>query len=202
MERLESSTAPIHINRGDVVDGIIAGIGQDEILVDIGLRSEAVLPIQEVPTTGDWAFDQLHLKDRVLAYVIQLETPNGRTLLSSKRANLDELKPDEVRSSVTDVSTFEEAAAFPLIGVTAWNALTGGRPLQAGDTVLTLGSGGLSLFTLQFAKLFGARVIVTTSSKEREEQIKALRADAVINYCTTPDWHVAVRELTQVRKLS
>ncbi len=89
--------------------------------------------------------------------------------------------------------------AGPLIGVTAWNALTGGRPLQAGDTVLTLGSGGVSLFALQFAQLFGARVIATTSSKEREERLRALGADAVVNYRTTPDWHVAVRELTQDR---
>jgi NADPH:quinone reductase-like Zn-dependent oxidoreductase len=64
------------------------------------------------------------------------------------------------------------------------------------STVLTLGSGGVSLFALQFAKLFGARVIATTSSKEKEERLKALGADDVVNYRTTPDWHVAVRELT------
>lgn len=107
--------------------------------------------------------------------------------------------PEEGVVHIPEHLSFEEAAAFPLLGVTAWNALTGGRPLQAGDTVLTLGSGGVSLFALQFAKLFGARVIATTSSKEREERLKALGADAVVNYCTTPDWHVAVRELTQGR---
>jgi NADPH:quinone reductase-like Zn-dependent oxidoreductase len=68
--------------------------------------------------------------------------------------------------------------------------------LQAGDTVLTLGSGGVSLFALQLAKLFGARVIATTSSEEKAHRLKALGADEVLNYCTTPDWHVAVRELT------
>jgi NADPH:quinone reductase-like Zn-dependent oxidoreductase len=92
--------------------------------------------------------------------------------------------------------SFEEAATFPCAGVTAWNALVGSGPLFSGQTVLTLGSGGVSLFALQFAKLFGARVIVTTSSDDKAERLRALGADDVINYNTTPDWHVAVRALT------
>src|SRR5260370_20597233 len=97
---------------------------------------------------------------------------------------------------IPDHLSFEEASTLPIAAVTAWNALTGSRPLQAGDTVLTLGSGGVSLFALQFAKLFGVRVIATTSSEEKAQRLKALGADEVINYRTTPDWHVAVRELT------
>src|SRR5262249_32079512 len=58
-----------------------------------------------------------------------------------------------------DHLSFEEAATLPCAGVTAWNALVGGRRLSAGDTILTLGSGGVSLFALQFAKMMGARVI-------------------------------------------
>jgi len=104
--------------------------------------------------------------------------------------------PEEGVVHIPEHLSLEEAAALPLVGVTAWNALTGGRPLQAGDTVLTLGSGGVSLCALQFAKLFGARVIATTSSKEKAERLKALGADDVINYRTTPDWHLAVRDLT------
>jgi NADPH:quinone reductase-like Zn-dependent oxidoreductase len=92
--------------------------------------------------------------------------------------------------------SFEEAATLPCAAVTAWNALTGARRLQAGGTVLTLGSGGVSLFALQFAKLSGARVIATTSSNEKAERLKALGADEVVNYSTTPDWHKVVRELT------
>jgi len=107
--------------------------------------------------------------------------------------------PQEGVVHIPEHLSFEEAVAFPLIGVTAWNALTGGRALQAGDTVLTLGSGGVSLFALQFAKLFGARVIATTSSKEKEERLKTLGADAVVNSQTTPEWHLEVRELTQGR---
>src|SRR6266851_7626334 len=86
---LESSTTPINIKRGDVVDGVIVRIDQDEILVDIGLKSEGVLYTKELPATGDWAFDQLHLNDKVLVYVIQPETPDGHALLSLKRANAE-----------------------------------------------------------------------------------------------------------------
>jgi NADPH:quinone reductase-like Zn-dependent oxidoreductase len=103
---------------------------------------------------------------------------------------------EEALIHIPDHLSFEEAATLPIAAVTAWNALTGSRPLQAGDTVLTLGSGGVSLFALQIAKLFGARVIVTTSSEEKAHRLKALGADEVLNYRTTPDWHVAVRELT------
>ncbi len=107
--------------------------------------------------------------------------------------------PEEGVVHIPEHLSLEEAAALPLVGVTAWNALTGGRPLQAGDTVLTLGSGGVSLGALQFAKLFGARVIATTSSEEKAKRLKALGADDVINYRTTPDWHLAVRDLTDGR---
>src|SRR5207342_2585503 len=78
-----------------------------------------------------------------------------------------------------------------------WNALTGdGQGVQPGQTVLTLGSTGVSLFALQFARLLGARVIATTSSPSKEERLRELGADEVINYATTPDWHLAARELT------
>src|SRR5262252_1926154 len=100
---------------------------------------------------------------------------------------------------IPDHLSFEEAATLPCAGVTAWNALTGSRRLQAGDTLLTLGSGGVSLFALQFAKLLGTRVIATTSSDEKAKRLAALGADSVINYRTTPDWHLKVRELTAGR---
>src|SRR2546421_11157665 len=86
---LAASTTPINIKRGDVVDGVIVRIDQDEILVDIGLKSEGVLSTKELPATGDWSFDQLHLNDKVLVYVIQPETPDGHALLSLKRANAE-----------------------------------------------------------------------------------------------------------------
>jgi len=95
--------------------------------------------------------------------------------------------------------SFEEAATLPCAAVTAWNALTGGRRLQAGDTILTLGSGSVSLFAIQFANLFGARVIATTSNDAKAKRLQTAGADAVINYRTTPEWHLAVRELTNGR---
>lgn len=92
--------------------------------------------------------------------------------------------------------SFSEASTLPVAGVTAWNALTGGRGLESGETVLTLGSGGVSLFAIQFAKAFGARVIATTSSEEKVAALRALGADEVLNYRKEPDWMARVRELT------
>jgi len=86
---LAASTTPINIKRGDVVDGVIVRIDQDEILVDIGLKSEGVLSTKELPATGDWSFNELHLNDKVLVYVIQPETQEGHALLSLKRANAE-----------------------------------------------------------------------------------------------------------------
>jgi NADPH:quinone reductase-like Zn-dependent oxidoreductase len=92
--------------------------------------------------------------------------------------------------------TYDEAATLPCAAVTAWNALTGGGlPLKAGDDVLTLGSGGVSLFALQIAKAFGARVIATTSSDRKAAQLRELGADEVVNYRATPDWSAEVRRL-------
>src|SRR5438477_6234482 len=93
----------------------------------------------------------------------------------------------------------EEAATLPCAAVTAWVALTGHRRVTAGDTVLTQGSGGVSVFALQFARLLGARVIATTSTAEKAERLKALGASEVVNYTETPDWDVKARELTDDR---
>ena len=92
--------------------------------------------------------------------------------------------------------SFEEGATLPCAGVTAWNALTGGLGLRAGETVLTLGTGGVSLFALQFATAFGARTIATTGSPDKVERLRGLGADHVIDYRATPDWHEEVRALT------
>src|SRR5260221_3094690 len=86
---LAASTNPINIKRGDVVDGVIVRIDQDELLVDIGLKSEGVLSTKELPAAGDWSFENLHLNDKVLVYVIQPETADGHALLSLKRANAE-----------------------------------------------------------------------------------------------------------------
>ena len=89
-----------------------------------------------------------------------------------------------------------EAATLPCAGLTAWNGLYGGKPVKSGDTVLTLGTGGVSMFALQFAHAAGARVIVTSSSDENLATASSLGADAVINYAKTPNWDQAVLALT------
>jgi NADPH:quinone reductase-like Zn-dependent oxidoreductase len=106
---------------------------------------------------------------------------------------------EEAVVQIPEHLSFDEAATLPCAAVTAWSALTVGAPLFPGQTVLTLGSGGVSLFALQFARLFGARVIATTSSDGKAKRLKALGADSTINYQTTPEWDVAVRELTNGR---
>src|SRR5437763_2405588 len=86
---LAQSSSPISIKRGDVVEGVIVRIDQDEILVDIGLKSEGVLSTKELAATGYGSFNELHMNDKVLVYVIQPETQDGHALLSLKRANAE-----------------------------------------------------------------------------------------------------------------
>lgn len=95
--------------------------------------------------------------------------------------------------------SFEQAATLPCAAVTAWNAALVRGALQPGHTLVTLGSGGVSLFALQLARITGAQVIATTGSEEKIERLRALGAAAVVNYRTTPDWDARVRELTAGR---
>jgi NADPH:quinone reductase-like Zn-dependent oxidoreductase len=92
--------------------------------------------------------------------------------------------------------SYEEGATLPCAAVTAWHALVTKGGLKAGETVLLLGTGGVSIFALQFAKLHGARTIVTSSSDEKLERAKALGADETINYKVIPNWEEEVYRLT------
>ncbi len=92
--------------------------------------------------------------------------------------------------------SFEEAAALPCAAVTAWNALFRSGRIKPGESVLLMGTGGVSLFALQFAKMAGARVIVTSSSDGKIERLRSMGADATVNYKTTPEWDKPVRRLT------
>ena len=97
---------------------------------------------------------------------------------------------------VPEYLSYEEAATLPCAGVTAWNALSMSGQLKAGESVLTLGTGGVSIFALQFSRLFGARIISTTSSDEKAERLRSLGAHEVINYRTRDDWDKAVLDVT------
>lgn len=140
-----------------------------------------------------------HLKvgDRVLACFFQ-DWPAGRPalrhLVSSLGGPLDGtlrermvLRADNALR-IPDHLSFAEAATLPCAGVTAYNALTVLDRVGPEHTVLVQGTGGVSLFALQFAKMLGARVIVTSKSDAKLEEARALGADHGINYVTTPDW--------------
>jgi NADPH:quinone reductase-like Zn-dependent oxidoreductase len=99
----------------------------------------------------------------------------------------------EALIKIPDSLDFEAAATLPCAGVTAWSAVKG---IKAGETVVTLGTGGVSLFAVQLAKAMGAKVIATTSSDTKAQRLKALGADATINYKEQPAWSEQVRALT------
>ena len=92
--------------------------------------------------------------------------------------------------------TFEEAATLPCAALTAWNALVDQGHLRAGQTVLIQGTGGVSLFALQIAKMHGATVILTSSSDEKLDRGRRLGARHIINYKSTPDWDKTAKGLT------
>jgi NADPH:quinone reductase-like Zn-dependent oxidoreductase len=92
--------------------------------------------------------------------------------------------------------SYEEAATLPCAALTAWNALFRSGGLRPGESVLVQGSGGVSIFALQFAKMAGARVIATSSSDVKLSRLREMGAGEVINYKATPEWDKVVRELT------
>jgi NADPH:quinone reductase-like Zn-dependent oxidoreductase len=104
--------------------------------------------------------------------------------------------PEDNLVSIPSHLSFEEAATLPCAGVTAWQALVTHGHISANQTVLILGTGGVSMFALQFAKMHGARVIVTSSSEEKLARAQSLGADELINYRRTPDWDAEVFKLT------
>lgn len=106
---------------------------------------------------------------------------------------------EEAIVGVPERLSFEEAATLPCAALTAWNALVVSGGVKKDDTVLTLGTGGVSIFAVQFAKHFGARVIATSSSNEKLAKVRALGADEFINYRETEDWDKTVLQLTDGR---
>jgi NADPH:quinone reductase-like Zn-dependent oxidoreductase len=100
---------------------------------------------------------------------------------------------------VPDHLSYEEAATLPCAGLTAYHALFVSGCLRPDDTVLLIGTGGVSIFALQLASVYGCRTIVISSSDEKLERAKKLGADELINYRERPDWDKAVLDLTERR---
>jgi len=98
--------------------------------------------------------------------------------------------------AVPDHLTDAQAATLTVAGVTAWSALVDFGRVKPGDTVLIEGTGGVSLFALQFAKLAGARIAIISSSDEKLERARALGADILVNYRETPEWGAAIAKAT------
>ena len=105
---------------------------------------------------------------------------------------LEERGVSKVPAHLTDA----EVATLPCAGLTAWNTLNCTGRLKAGDLVVTQGTGGVSTFALQFARMAGARVAATSSSDEKLEAVRALGATHLINYRTTPKWGSEIMKRT------
>ncbi len=104
--------------------------------------------------------------------------------------------PEHGLVPIPDHLTFEEAATLPCAGVTAWNALVESGGIKPGDSVLVQGTGGVSIFALQFARLAGARVFVTSKSDTKLARAIEMGASDGINYKSIPDWDKRARALT------
>lgn len=127
---------------------------------------------------------------------------SDRAMASALGGALDGVLAEEIVLSARGVVPvpgelgFEEAATLPCAALTAWNALVDTARVKAGDTVLLLGTGGVSVFALQFACLLGARVIITSSSDYKLARARAMGAWQTVNYAAYPDWENRVLELT------
>lgn len=163
--------------------------------------------VGDVIATGD-AVTRFKIGDRVAGTFFRgwfdgPPTPESRVSLGA--AGIDGMLADRavlhadnavrVPAHLTD----EEAATLPCAGVTAWHAVTAVGQVQPGGSVLALGTGGVSIFALQFGRAMGARVILTSSSEEKLERARAMGASVLINYRRTPDWEKEVLKATDGR---
>ena len=127
-------------------------------------------------------------------------TPDG--MASALGGALDGVLAEEVvlaedgAVAVPEGLDYRQAATLPCAALTAWHALVEKGRVKAGETVLLLGTGGVSIFALQFAVMHGARAIVVSSSDAKRKRVEALGAWRTVNYREDPEWHRAVRGLT------
>ena len=128
--------------------------------------------------------------------------PTQDAIRAARAGPLDGMLAQKVVSEATGVAKIPEhlsdaeAATLPCAALTAWSALVTHGRIKAGDTVLVQGSGGVSSFALDFARLHGARVLATTSSDRKAEYLRARGADEIVRYDQDPKWGRAVRKLS------
>ena len=179
-------------------------------------NSEMVYPSEDIPVVpfSDGAGEVVEVGDAVegLAVGDRVATPFAPNWLEGERTaaktrfstggNIDGALaqyvtfPAETLTELPEHLSYEEGATLTCAGLTAWRALVEDGGLRAGESVLALGTGGVSTFAVQFAEACGARSIVTSSSDEKLERARELGADETINYEETPEWGEAVQELT------
>ncbi|MDG0794793.1 NAD(P)-dependent alcohol dehydrogenase [Cohnella ginsengisoli] len=192
----------LSLNSRDI--GVIEGFYNPE-------RTEGLIPVSdgvgEIVALGEGAA-RFKLGDRVCGIFTQSwidgePTPANwtSTLGSPLNGLLAEyaMLPEEGLVRVPDHLSDAEAATLPCAAVTAWHAVVEEGQVRAGDTVVVQGTGGVSMFALQFAKLQGAQVIVTSGSGEKLERALAMGADHGILYTEKADWENAVLAYTQGR---
>jgi NADPH:quinone reductase-like Zn-dependent oxidoreductase len=105
------------------------------------------------------------------------------------------VQPENTLVRAPENLTDEEAATLPVIGLTAWSNMVSQAKIRAGQVILIQGSGAISLFALQIARVFGLKIIATTGSKENESKLRSLGAEEVINYREKKDWSKEVKRL-------
>jgi NADPH:quinone reductase-like Zn-dependent oxidoreductase len=161
----------------------------------------------EVAAVGE-SVTRFQVGDRVCPIFMQgwidgeIELSKARTALGGDRDGcLREFGAFDEKAVVhiPEHLSYEEASTLPCAAVTAWNALVVTGKLRKDDFVLLQGTGGVSIIALRFAKIFGARVIITSSSDEKLERARALGADYLINYQTEPEWDKKALEITEKR---
>jgi NADPH:quinone reductase-like Zn-dependent oxidoreductase len=186
----------VSLNRGDL-EMLAPDAGRPGLVVASDAAGDVVAVGSDVKA--------FRVGDRVTSLYFRNWTdgpPSAEKLKSAHGAAVDGVLGDYIVLDDTAVApaprglSYEEAAALPTAGLTAWMAVNGHRAVRPGDVVLVQGTGGVSVLALQFASALGAHVIATSSSDEKLERVKAIGARDGINYRNTPEWSKRVLELT------
>ncbi|PYI27830.1 zinc-binding dehydrogenase [Aspergillus indologenus CBS 114.80] len=182
------------ISRGNypwtVKPGVVPGSDGAGVVLSVGKSVTRFQPGDRVITM----LNQKHITGSVTVEIAQFGTGASVDGVFCSSGAFDE----QALVAMPDGLSFVQAATLSCAGLTAWNALFGlsGKQVTAGQWVLVQGTGGVSLFALQFARSIGARVIATTSSPDKVEFLRELGAEHVINYHDIPKWGAVAKELT------